>query len=83
MPSRERAPWSDEDHCPLADLAGDGYPAPAIAARIGRSVNSIQAMLSKIGVRTMRKGTIAFQVQLLPDVVTLNSGCARSPASAA
>jgi hypothetical protein len=67
MPSRDRHPWSHDDCNRLADLVGDGYPVPAIAHALGRTVNGVTGMVRKAGLKVLRGKTHEMQIQLLPD----------------
>jgi hypothetical protein len=48
----------------MEDMIKDGWPAPAIAAKLGRSVTAIRDMAHKAGLRILRGATVPFQNQI-------------------
>lgn len=48
-----KGPWGADEDATLAELAADGVPPKAIASRLGRSVNSVYARMSRFGIKSL------------------------------
>jgi hypothetical protein len=68
VPLRERMPWSNDDVSTLSDLLSDGWPLESCAKRLQRSKWAVTAQAGKCGISVMRHGTVAAQLQILPEV---------------
>jgi hypothetical protein len=63
MSERPYKPWTEDELIELEDRIRDGWPASAIAARVGRSTFAVLRMAMKIGMKIQRDKTKPVQVQ--------------------